>query len=163
MPKQATHVGVVRQWCQSLGVLSAVSISRQEAEMKLAAYVPMLMERFPDAAFTTKSLEHVARHAMKGFPTYAELALWLHEWWRDNGPVRLALAPPEPIRQRDEPTEAEKAHVTRIVAELVRDLRSDTQPDADRRPLRAVHLTPEQLDIVNPLPGGLKRVREFAQ
>jgi hypothetical protein len=131
--------------------------------MRLAAYVPMLMERFPDGAFTTKSLEHVARRAMKGFPTYAELAAWLHEWWRDNGPVQLALPPPQPIRQRDEPTDEEKSHVTRIVAELVRDLRANTQPDEDRRPLRPVYLTPEQLDIVNPLPDGRKRVSELVK
>src|SRR5579864_3892667 len=87
MPNKVTHVPVVRQWCQSLGILSAVSISRQEAEMKLAAYIPLLVDRFPDAAFTKESLEHVAFQARKGFPTYSELAGWLSEWWKDHRPA----------------------------------------------------------------------------
>jgi hypothetical protein len=97
MPNKVTHVPVVRQWCQSLGVLSAVSISRQEAEMKLAAYIPLLVDRFPDAAFTTASLEYVAFRASKGFPTYGELAAWLSDWWRDHKPIppRVQLASPD--------------------------------------------------------------------
>ena len=157
MPKQTTHVGVVRQWCQSLGILSAVSISRAEAEMKLAAYVPLLLDRFPDAAFTTASLEHVAARAVKGFPTYGELAAWLAEWWRENRPKPPALPPPEPIRQRDEPTPEEIEHVARVAAEAVAALRSSVQPVEDRRPPGARYLTPEQLDRVNPLPNGAKR------
>ena len=95
MQTKRTHVPVVRQWCQSLGVLSAVSISRQEAEMKLAAYVPLLVDRFPDAAFTTASLEHVAFRASKGFPTYSELAEWLSQWWREHRPMPPRLTAPD--------------------------------------------------------------------
>src|SRR5215471_4737786 len=114
MPKTETHVRVVRQWCQSLGVLTAVSISRQEAEMKLAAYVPLLMDRFPDAAFTTASLEHVAAHAVKGFPTYGELAAWLADWWREHRPPLPRLeAPPPPMR--DPPSPDAIAHVEVVV------------------------------------------------
>jgi hypothetical protein len=160
MPKQATHVPVVRQWCQSLGVLSAVSITRQEAEMKLAAYVPLLVDRFPDAAFTTASLQHVAAHAVKGFPTYGELAAWLAGWWKDNRPLPPALPAPPPIRQRDEPTPDEIAHVERVVAETIAFLRSSAQPIEERRPPGARYLTPEQLDIVNPLPNGRKRTND---
>ena len=95
MPRQSTHVPVVRQWCQSLGVLSAVSISRQEAEMKLAAYIPLLVDRFPDAAFTSASLEYVAFRASKGFPTYSELAAWLHDWWREHRPAPPRIVGPD--------------------------------------------------------------------
>ena len=157
MTKQATHISVVREWLQSLGILSAVSISRQEAEMKLAAYTPMLMQRFPDAAFTAASLQYVAARAVKGFPTYGELAMWLHDWWQERRPLPPALPPPEPIRQRGEPTPDEIAHVERVVAETLAFLRSSEQPEADQRRPRASYLTPEQLDRINPLPGGAKR------
>lgn len=105
MQIKATHVPVVRQWCQSLGVLSAVSISRQESEMKLAAYVPLLVDRFPDAAFTQASLEHCARNAVKGFPTYGELAAWLSDWWRERRPPVPAITqatPTEQLSRRDD-------------------------------------------------------------
>ena len=104
MPRAPTHVRVVREWLVSLGVLSVVSISRQEAEMKLGAFVPMLMGRFPDAAFTAASLEHVAAKARKGFPTYGELADWLGEWWRDNRPMPTGITGPDaqtPIQARE--------------------------------------------------------------
>jgi hypothetical protein len=108
MPNKTTHVPVVRQWCQSLGVLSAVSISRQEAEMKLAAYIPLLVDRFPDAAFNTASLEYVAFRASKGFPTYSELAAWLADWWREHRPAPPRLAGPgtSASAQRDRETAA---------------------------------------------------------
>lgn len=131
-------------------------MTREEATVRLASYVPMLLERFPPEAFTVQSLEHVAARAVKGFPTYGELAQWLASWWRDHRPTPLALPPPEPIRQRGEPTAEEKAHASRVVAETVAFLRSHAQPAEDRRP-GPRHLTPEQLDVVNPLPGGLKR------
>jgi hypothetical protein len=137
-------------------VLSAVSISRQEAEMKLAAYVPLLKDRFPDGAFTTASLEHVAARALKGFPTYGELAAWLAEWWRDHRPMPPALPPPPPIRQRDEPTPEEIEHVTRVTAEAIAALRSSAQPVEDRRPVPHF-LSPGVLDAINPLPNGRKR------
>jgi hypothetical protein len=69
-------------------------MSRQDAEMRLAAYVPMLLDRFPDEAFTTASLQYVAARAVKGFPTYGELAEWLSDWWRDNRPRPIAIVAP---------------------------------------------------------------------
>jgi hypothetical protein len=90
--KQLTHVPVVREWCQSLGVLTAVSISRQEADTKLAAYVPMLLSDFTDEAFTTDSLSHVAKACKRGFPTYPELHMALREWWQAHKPQPLRLA-----------------------------------------------------------------------
>jgi hypothetical protein len=156
MQKQQTHVGVVRKWCQSLGVLSAVSISRTEAEMKLAAYVPLLVQRFPDAAFTLESLEAVAAQCAKGFPTYPELAGYLSAHWRSSRPA-LALPPPPPVRERrEDPTPEEIAHVEASVRDTIAALRSTMQPIDDRRPT-ARHLSPELLDRINPLPNGRKR------
>ena len=160
MPTQQTHLPVVREWCQSLGVLSAVSISRREAEMKLAAYVPLLMDRFPDAAFTTDSLQHVAARAVKGFPTYGELAAWLSEWWRENRPRPPALPPPAPapIAERAPPTDEERAHVRACVRQIVANLRSPfSEQRDDPLPPPPRYLTPEQLDHINPLPDGRKR------
>jgi hypothetical protein len=157
MPKQQTHVKTVREWCVSLGVLTAISITRQEAEMKLAAYLPLLMREFPDGAFTIDSLNHVARQCVKGFPTYPELANYLAGWWREHRPRPPALPPPPPIRQRGEPTPDEIEHVTRVAAETIAFLRSRARSIEEPRPPRPRHLTPEQLDIVNPLPNGRKR------
>jgi hypothetical protein len=156
MPKQSVHVPVVRQWCQSLGVLSAISISRQEAEMKLAAYVPMLLDRFPDGAFTTASLEYVAARAVKGFPTYGELATWLAEWWREHRPMPPALPPPDPPPPRVPPTAEESAYVRRCVETIVGNMRSPYAETAPERP-KPRYLSPAQLDELNPLPGGQKR------
>lgn len=128
--------------------------------MKLAAYVPLLFNRFPDAAFTPDSLEYVAAQAVKGFPTYGELAAWLADWWRANRPALPALPPPPPIRQRGEPTPEEIEHVTRVVAETIAALRASAQPVADWQAARTPkpsYLSPAQLDRINPLPNGRKR------
>jgi hypothetical protein len=160
MPKQTTHVGVVREWCQSLGILSAVSISRQEAEIKLALYVPNLISDFPDAAFTAASLNHVAKACVKGFPTYAELYNALRTWWRENRPIANALPAPAqrtPEPERPPPTDEERAYVRRCVEEITANLRNpDAEKLRDRDP-GPRYLTPEQLDRVNPLPNGRKR------
>jgi hypothetical protein len=168
MPKQQTHVPVVRHWCQTLGVLTAISISRDEAEMKLAAYVPMLMREFSDAAFTNDSLNAVARQCVKGFPTYPELAGFLSDWWRGNRPPPPALPPPEPPPQREPPTPEECARVHQAVQEIVRGLRAAEaaksrsvaeQLDALRvKPRPAAMPLPDALlDRINPLPNGRKR------
>lgn len=84
--RQEVHVPVIRKWCVSLGILTSISISREEAEMKLAVYLPMLMNDFTDAAFTQDSLNHVVKQCVKGFPTYPELYGYLREWWQINRP-----------------------------------------------------------------------------
>jgi len=169
MPNQKqTHIPVVRQWCQSLGVLSAVSISRQESEMKLAAFVPLLADRFPDAAFTQDSLQHCAAKAVKGFPTYGELAGWLSDWWRDHRPLPPLLAKPKEapplVEPRVPPSEEEIAYVRGCVQQIIANMHSpfsearDDQPRAAPRP---AYMTPSQLDQINPLPNGRKRVPEL--
>jgi len=136
--------------------------------MKLAAYVPLLMDRFPDGAFTTDSLEHVARQCMKGFPTYPELAEHLSAWWRERRPPLIAIQPPAPQPPRPPPTPEEIAYVQQLTQQVVASLRvsemakaaaAQAQLDAlgiSRRP-RALHLPPAVLDQLNPLPNGRKR------
>jgi hypothetical protein len=162
MPKQATHLPIVREWLTSLGVLAAVSLPRDEAQMRLAAFIPLLMDRFPDAAFTPDSLQHVAARAVKGFPTYGELAAWLSEWWRENRPRPVALAPPPAasIAPWVPPTDEERAYVRACVQQVAAILRSplsEREPDPELFHGKPRYLTPEQLDIVNPLPTGRKR------
>jgi len=152
-----SHVPIVREWLQSLAILSAITMTRDEASMRLAAFVPMLLDRFPDAAFTTASLEHCAARAVKGFPTYGELAGWLGEWWREHRPPLPALPPPEPTPPRPEPTDEERAYVRRCVETILGNMRS---PYAERdapAPPKPRYLSPAQLDEINPLPGGMKR------
>lgn len=165
MRTQTTHIRVVREWLTSLAILAAVSMSRNEAEMKLAAYVPMLLDRFPDAAFTSASLEHVARRAVKGFPTYGELAEWLGEHWKETRPPFPAIAPPPAPPPRPEPTPEEIEHVRACVAEITAALRVSAIDKATQgRPLPAGpvpptprYLPPDTLDRINPLPNGRKR------
>jgi hypothetical protein len=176
--QQRVHVGTVREWCASLGILAAANASRVEVEAKAAAFVPMLMQRFDDGAFTAASLEFVAARADKGFPTYGEVSTWLSEWWRENrppppraiAPPRQLALPPEP--PPEPPTEEEKAAVRARVQECIAILSSPRPAMSERSvqdqlselgeatPLgpEPRYLTPEQLDIVNPLPDGRKRV-----
>jgi hypothetical protein len=134
--------------------------------MKLAAYVPLLVDCFPDGAFTTASLEHCARNAVKGFPTYGELAQWLSEWWRDHRPLPPLLAKPReapPPEPRVPPTEEEVAYVRGCVQQILANMHSPFSDPRDHHPRapRPAYLTDAQLDIVNPLPGGRKRVSEL--
>ena len=126
----------MRQWLQSLGVLSVVKISRDEAEMKLAAYVPLLVHRFPPDAFTAASLESVAARAVKGFPTYGELTAWLAEWWRASRPLPTMIAAPTARSEppRPPPSPEEQAQVHRAVHRMLAALH--TKPAEPRIPLR---------------------------
>jgi hypothetical protein len=131
--------------------------------MKLAAYLPLLVREFPDAAFTADSLSHCARRAVKGFPTYGELVASLSDWWREHRPLPPsppALAAPAPPPRHD-PTPEELAHIHACVEEVTARLRyqDDTGP---REPMaaRPAYLSPGVLDQINPLPNGRKRVME---
>jgi hypothetical protein len=147
-------------------------MSRTEAEMKLAAFVPMLMRDFPDAAFTADSLSHVARRAMKGFPIYGELAAWLGEWWAERRPMPVALPAPDPrpLLHREPPTPEIVEAVHRAANEAIAALRSSAVTrDTVGRPIgeragppeqKPRYLSPAQLDQINPLPNGRKRVAE---
>jgi hypothetical protein len=134
-------------------------MTREDATMKLAAYVPMLTQRFPDAAFTAESLEHVARHAVKGFPTYGELAEWLGEWWKERRPPLTALAPPDIPPRRPDATDEERAYVSARVAEITAQLSASRATAVGERPAPTARpLSPGVLDALNPLPNGRKRV-----
>jgi hypothetical protein len=153
------HLPAVRKWCQSLGVLSAVNTSDEDAASKLAVYGPLLVQRFPYAAFTAESLEYVAARAVKGFPTYGELAQWLGEWWKDRRPPLAALAPPDIPPRRPDATDEERAYVTARVAEITAHLSASRAASASERPpAGACPLSPGVLDQINPLPNGRKRV-----
>jgi hypothetical protein len=156
MPQQSIHVRVVREWLVSLGVLAAVSISRQEAEMKLSAFVPMLMREFTDEAFTPDSLSYVARQC-KYFPTYGELCGYLSDWWHDNRPRPVAIAPPPPEPEPPPPTPEQLERIHGIVRETSAAMRSSEPAWEPPRPPRPSYLSAELLDQHNPLPNGRKR------
>ena len=70
------------------------------AAKALAPMAEKLAKEFPPAAFTTASLEAVAR-AVKRLPTYGELCDALSAWWRENrGPGSDALALDMPEAER---------------------------------------------------------------
>jgi hypothetical protein len=141
MPQQSIHVRVVREWLVSLGVLSAVSMSRAEAEMKLGAFVPMLMREFTDVAFTPDSLAYVARQC-KYFPTYGELCGYLSEWWRDNRPHPVAIAPPPPEPEAPPPSPEQLARVRHLVRGLAAEWAA---PPLYQPPRAPRHLSNDQL------------------
>ena len=65
-------------WLGNLGILTAGTMSSEEARLKIGAYSSLLDER-PSREFTKKSLEYVASRC-KFFPSYAEIAKYLGEW-----------------------------------------------------------------------------------
>lgn len=194
----------VHQWCASLGLLTAVRMPREEANVRLAAYVPLLANEFPPPAFNTSSLQYVAAHCAHGFPTYGELATALAAWWREHRPAPLpppALPNPEqcPLDSDGRPHRDAPRHLIEAwyrhnwdnpdgVQRLVRRCQDEAPqlltmlreavtrwaphlanlvpayagpPPSplrreDERP-KPRHLTPEQLDQLNPLPNGRQR------
>ena len=126
-------------------------MTRDEAEIRLAAFAPMLADRFPADAFTSASLEHVAAECVKGFPTYGELVQHLGAWWHDNRPQPPRIAPPPPAPERPPPTQDEIDYVHARVQEMLRALAPTHYADQVYRP-KPRYLTPAQLDQLNPLP-----------
>jgi hypothetical protein len=87
-------VATVREWTIALGILTAGQLTRAEAELKLRAYVPLLLDNFPVGAFTQDSLHHVAGQC-KWFPSYAEVLAYLREWWREHRPAPPRITGPD--------------------------------------------------------------------
>lgn len=158
-------------------MLTAVSLSHDEAGAKLAVYVPMLMREFgDDRAFTDESLHHVARQCRDGFPPYPVLCAHLSAWWRDNRPM-----PPKPLRlpareaapppPREPPTAEEIAAVHEAVQQCVASLQasplyreppSRQLPD-EARGAKPLCFPPHILDQLSPLPDGRKRTDVHAR
>src|SRR5271166_7101724 len=90
------HQTMIAKWLKALGLLTAVSATeREEAVLKMAAYLSMLANRYPMQAFTRRSMEHVASRCPKGFPTYGELTDALSEWWNNAPREQIALPGPD--------------------------------------------------------------------
>lgn len=149
----------IQQWLNSLGMLSQINPNQTEFALKAAAFASLLADEFPPQAFTKASLRYVATNAVKGFPTYGELVQFLRKWWQLNMPTRAAIpAPREP--DPHEPTPQERAAVAERVAQCKAVITQvATKWRAADTPTRPLHryLTPEQLDLVNPLPNGTRR------
>lgn len=164
--RSRAKVSDVRKWVIALGVLTAGNMTRAEAEMKLRAYVPLLQDRFPPAAFTQASLEAVASQC-RFFPAYGDVVTYLAAWWFEHRPPLPQLPPPPREPERPPPTPEEIAAVHARVCEVVASLHAsplyaEQQPqrlddEATTTFIRPRYLTPDQLDQVNPLPNGRKR------
>ena len=148
----------IEEWHVTLGVLTAGRISQADAEMKLRAYIPLLRDRYPPAAFCQASLEHVAARC-RFFPAYGEIVEHLGEWWRENRPRPPALPPAEATTQapREPPTDEERAAVREMVRQVTASLAG--APEGLTQAVTPRCLPPELLDEINPLPNGRKRVQ----
>src|SRR5271166_676626 len=158
------HQTMIAKWLKALGLLTAVSATeREEAVLKMAAYLSMLANRYPMQAFTRRSMEHVASRCPKGFPTYGELTDALSEWWKDNRPLALEAPQPPPEPPRQPPTEADLAAVRAAVMDATAHLkaselykRSHGMKGEASGP-KPLYLSPGVLDALNPLPNGYRR------
>jgi len=132
-----------RRWLIQLGKLTATNISSDEASDYIDATLPMLEMRFPPAAFTLESLEHVAAQC-KYLPTYGEIREHLSDWWRQRRPNQPAVRydPPPPPQPH---TAEERAHASWAASQAIAAIRSAAQPPEERRPPAPRHLTQEQL------------------
>jgi hypothetical protein len=148
----------VREWTIALGILTAGNMTRADAEMKLRAYVPLLQDNFPPAAFTQASLHHVAAKC-KWFPSYGEVVEHLREWWNPRRPPPPALPPPERVPvHAAAATPEELAHIRALVEDMTARVRANAQETVAGASFGARHLSAGQLDAINPLPNGRSRV-----
>jgi hypothetical protein len=144
-----SRIGTQRaQWLSMLAKLTSPMESTTAAQA-FAAYAPFL-ERFPDAAFTAASLEHVAsKYQRGGIPTYGDVREHLGRWWKDNRPMPLALPKPEAAALPPR-TEAESAAARwsahKAIAHLKAKDREYGANDARDLPPPARHLTRTELD-----------------
>lgn len=168
----STEPEPVRRWLQALGSLCAPTMTKREVDVILSAYVPLIVTRFPAAAFTAPSLEEVGAQC-KFFPAYGELCDRLGAWWRENRPrpvmienSRLSM----PARVTTPPTDEEKAAVSAAVAGLMRDLaaqraaRQLANPGAaiDDAP-KARYLHPDHLAMLRAADPLMQRAREITE
>jgi len=150
-------IATVREWTIALGILTSGKMTRADAEMKLRAYVPLLQDNFPAAAFTQASLHHVAAQC-KWFPSYGEVVEHLRAWWTPRRPLPPALPPPDRPPPRPEPTSEELARIRALVEEVTARVRANADETVAGGSYGARYLSAGQLDAINPLPNGRKRV-----
>jgi hypothetical protein len=151
-------VATVREWTIALGILTSGNMTRADAEMKLRAYVPLLQDNFPAAAFTQASLHHVAAQC-KWFPSYGEVVEHLRAWWNPRRPLPPALPPPERVPVHAAvATPEEREYVRALVEGVAARIRAtDDDTVAGAQAFGAAYLSPGVLDAINPLPNGRKR------
>lgn len=149
-------VATVREWTIALGILTSGNMTRADAEMKLRAYVPLLQDNFPAAAFTQASLHHVAAQC-KWFPSYGEVVEHLRAWWNPRRPLPPALPPPDLAPSRPEPPPEELARIRALVEGVTARVRANADETVSGGSYGARYLSPGVLDQINPLPSGRKR------
>src|SRR6185436_16615613 len=81
---------LARSWLRSLGRLTAATMTPQEAADWLDEIAPFLASRFPDEAFVSASLEHVAAES-RYLPTYGEIVSLLRAF-QERQPATIAIA-----------------------------------------------------------------------
>jgi hypothetical protein len=79
----------VEQWLIGLGRLTAARLSSEDATNFIDRHAAMLASRFPDAAFSHVSLEHVAAEC-RYLPTYGEIVALLRGFLQEH---RVATRP----------------------------------------------------------------------
>ena len=131
-----------RRWLIQLGKLTATRISTDEAADFVDTMLPMLKMRFPAAAFTLLSLEHVAAQC-KYLPTFGEIVGHLSEWWHQFR--RLPALPYEPPKVAQIHSAEERAHASWAASQAIAAIRSTAQPVEDRRPPTPRYLSREDL------------------
>jgi hypothetical protein len=105
----------------------------------MESFLPFMAD-LPDAAFTLRSLEHVAMAPRRlHIPDLSEIKGPLNAWWRDNRPMPTAIAAPakrEP--ERVEISDEERAAVAKQIAALADSL----APPEPQRPRPRAHVVP---------------------
>lgn len=137
------------QWIAMLAKLTSPMESTQAAQA-FNAYLPMLAD-YPDAAFTSASLDYVASECQGSVPNYGDVRRHLGNWWKRNRPEAPELPPhSEPLPALRTPEEAARARL--VVAETVAALEHhEEQRNAQlaktflAQPRKPGHLTPAEL------------------
>lgn len=134
-----------REWLTMLAAL-AYPANPAAAGQAFRVFEPMLAD-MPDGAFTRASLDAVVLAPRKmAIPSYDEIRNPLAAWWRENRPYPTALPGPRPP-ERHAPTEAECAHVSRLVRAFTAERAGVSASMHTDDPLRppARYLRPDEL------------------
>lgn len=110
-----------KQWLAMLAKLTSPMESTTAAQ-GFAAFLPMLAD-YPDAAFTSASLDYVASECRGGVPNYGDVRQHLGAWWKRNRPEVPELAAPPKSDYPGPRSELERNHATAVVREAVAELR----------------------------------------